>query len=635
MRSTHLSVGSTYTSVQALKLAMHETYSPTYTWLVRRNEPAKGNASGRVNFQCPDASCSFALNARFGVDGATHITTSVPHDCRGAQRDRRRSIEELVSESPTLMGFVPNKQAKHGAEQLRRIADGAAVSLGVTQSHDYLRRISDKSVLDALAQYSYLESLTKQLKTSDPSGLYLFGAVAVDGAADQAKQIDHFFVSSSQMQHVLKNLKSKVICVDGTFPEGALKAGVYLLATARDANNSNVILAFGGYKGETADSYFHFVSQLLSGVDGPFHIKHDDQKGVGAALSRLPLRLKVSESLCALHMIEAFKRNNSLSNPEEASVWEMAYAGSKGDYNHAHGKLFDLNQVAADHFDELKERFATFKLLEAGIKTRGEVTSNSVEQANSQIRESRAAPIVRFVRELLNLTGERSQKSAACAAALVGQRQQLTTGAIDLFKAKMAATQVKKVVLKGPIRMFPHTLLQVVVQEATETTIKATVFVSPKGGRSYAIVLLQDPANSSVGTMSCSCGLPRDTGFPCGHIAKVFAYVVEQALTADGVWFIYDTKWWADCWHTATYIKQYDVLLPPLAVGELTLNLVVPFPIPAKKGKKSTKTPKPSKLKRTCKSCGEKGHFLKKCKHPNIVNIFNNYVASVKNYKME
>ena len=183
MRSTHLSVGSTYTSVQALKLAMHETYSPTYTWLVRRNEPAKGNASGRVNFQCPDASCSFALNARFGVDGATHITTSVPHDCRGAQRDRRRSIEELVSESPTLMGFVPNKQAKHGAEQLRRIADGAAVSLGVTQSHDYLRRISDKSVLDALAQYSYLESLTKQLKTSDPSGLYLFGAVAVDGAA--------------------------------------------------------------------------------------------------------------------------------------------------------------------------------------------------------------------------------------------------------------------------------------------------------------------------------------------------------------------------------------------------------------------------------------------------------------------
>lgn len=118
---------------------------------------------------------------------------------------------------------------------------------------------------------------------------------------------------------------------------------VLLVATALDANNQGLNLAWGIAPKENTDHWGWFFDNLMlaiPGINNPSTVVMSDrQKGLNRAVQlHLPL---VTEAFCCKHM----ERNMTLEFGKEVAggFWQAVYARTQAKFDEAMSRLNDIN----------------------------------------------------------------------------------------------------------------------------------------------------------------------------------------------------------------------------------------------------------------------------------------------------
>jgi hypothetical protein len=428
-----LALGSRHESKAALNVAV-AGFSRTQG----RSYKAKKSNKERAVWVCMDADCKFSVSGRekAGDDGVAHwevVASNLNHTCSADAKRKRAPKRELVKKLTDVPEkFIPQRTSRDTA-QLQAMAAADGVELKSTQARTIVEELNNLGLDEAFAQFEMLEGYVDQLKAQDRGGTYLVELAQVDVDSVLENQLDILYFCPSSSKSAFEAGHRFTLAMDGTWGDGPLK-GCFLFALSHDANNQLVFCAGALVRAETKASWERFAT-LLKGDFPLMRLSVNDwDKGL-QALDRSYSFAMIRFIRCVRHMIPNAANSptvtKKISESAKGLIFGMAKAGTEMEYTYWLGKLKKENEGAAEWFDERKEQFATYIVLQEGYKHFGHVTNNAAEQFNSVLRkkEWRNLPIISFVSKVLQWVSDKAAKRRLIAAKLMEMNQPLTDAA--------------------------------------------------------------------------------------------------------------------------------------------------------------------------------------------------------------
>ena len=264
-----------------------------------------------------------------------------------------------------------------------------------------------------------LAGLLIQYRTGDPAGTYFFDAFpSAEYNEAGARVFERSFVCPSASIQFFRHSR-RVVVVDGCFLSGLLK-GVLLTATVKNAANRLQLIAFAIVGTENAGAWAFFFWALRRALGPIPDIVCDLDKGImsdGAQQQLDGTRFR----WCALHALRNLRSDVPGAGGSIVEKYFLALAGAPTaeSYSHYMTKLL----CATGPNDRLQhwigQRARLFSTIQIGSMMLGELTSNSAEQSNSAIKESRGKTCLDLTTSLMSVMEdkyyEQQLSSRSCA----------------------------------------------------------------------------------------------------------------------------------------------------------------------------------------------------------------------------
>ena len=245
-----------------------------------------------------------------------------------------------------------------------------------------------------------------------------------------------------------------------------------------------------------------------------------------------------------------------------------------------------------------------------GLRLYGKVTSNNgVENINNALSEARDMAIVNQIDWIVRYQQRKFSERKAIASKWEFEGKMLTNYCIEADSRFGAIANTRKV-------------------EFTTTrerpVYKALVSSGGLAGDTTTCIEVCVDIERKVAT--CTCKFYDEMGMQCYHVKAVLLKLESEGAS---------TKAWTDpFYHLDNYKKCYAAPIPTMAIGgKLKANDKFippdhrrPAGRPNKKRKERSHL-RTTNVRRTCKACGEEGHFANTCTQPSTQYRYTSHKA--------
>ena len=577
--------------------------------------------TGRAEVGCAQKKCLFRVGAKLRGNVWVVTSSEVVHTCEdkpeeeGGNRRKRGLYQDDVKELVPQVEALATVRGNAAAAVQNMVSGSTGLQLKRTQAGEIARANREDPIAVALNEVCFIKAYVEKLAALDEDGTYMFR----DSLEAAGRTFVFTYLATSAAKEFWRHSERHVVAIDATFLTGPLQ-GTFFVAVSKDANNNQVVLAFGHYQKENYEMWSSFIGQLKRDFPNIKVILSDAQKGIEACQNMYP---PVRFSRCAKHLLENAKKNDlgPITEDFQVQFWVMTKAATAEAYNDAYARAAQINKKAADWINERKEQFAEHVFAQEGIKRFGETTSNLAEQFFS-VFESKGwkdEPMIRLTQAVLVRESQRFHMALNQVNNLGETANNLTPWVEkELREAYFKANKVQLRV----VVLAPHEFVGLYdVKNANPMRV-------------LEVKLRQWQHDGKwVGHAECACGVFRALGRPCKHVLA--ALRIANARFAD--WNYLDSRWVHSVFHLSTWRRQHMQRHFPKTALLFTDNdrmELLPPPIPKKGGKKKAKKSKvpkeavPGQQKKrvvVCTACGKEGHLFKTCTSPDAAKIAEAY----------
>ena len=542
-------------------------------------------------------------------DDVQIVSIDLQHKCQpeDAQRKRNYRMKDIANLSDAVAMYQPTATREGNAKQLAEITKASTgLDIGRTQAYRSIHERAHDTIHAQIGQYMLLPDLFKVLSEQDPGGTQALECQDCEWDPDK-QQFKRCYVSLSFMKHFWQKACIKMIVIDGTHTKLTDFRHIILLAVTFDANNQIVILSFAVVDVENKDNWIWFHDKLRNDFPGFDCLMSDADKGITSADFQLSQEeAEAVTSRCARHLAENCREacKYTMNNNHKQLILQLAKARTEEAYLDTLQKIRNIHREWADWLHERRHEFATYIFLQDHIQRWGKVTSNAVENINSSLLDVRNLPILYLIIGII----EKTQ-----AKYVSGHRKAVELRRKNIAVSEHAWNYYRKLVKGAATR-------KVFITQERDTFVcgKVSRSNSTSGYPRYIEVTVDPEAKES----HCGCMFYQEEGLCCEHIIALMQKSGRE---------VRDKWWFAQRYHSYTYLQSYSADVPTIAFDKLEADIFFTPPEYKKPAGRPAKARKDrSHLNKTgilhqCSSCGALGHSFRTCERPSTQFRFENH----------
>ena len=442
-------------------------------WMLNTNSEkhkearTKKSDKTRVYFQCTKPECEYTCHIRKNSDNLFRVVEWKWHTCGDFSQPKVKRAW-ITEKAKQLLG---EREEAKPIELQENIKENLGVDVDI---HATRRAVANarKIMDDEAASFDKLPGLFEALREQNPG--------TVTDIAMEEGRLKMAFLCPGPCARAWSHCP-KMIALDGAHGTSVYK-GVVLIATALDGAGQIFPIAIGFALSETNHSWRFFVRNLADALDireTPLTVISDRCKGIDNGVSEfLP---RAAHSYCAFHI----RQNVSKFGKTAADfVWKIADASTEKEYNEAIAALGNISPEAQAYLRGIpKEQWvrAFFPL-----PRYGHITSNIAESTNSSFLKIRRCPPTKlFITAVQKINETFAQRREQYAN---GHETDIVT---DVFAKIVKNTEDGR-------KLQARNVNQSVFDVQADVGIKKSRIVN-------------------LETMTCTCKLFQDMGYPCVH----------------------------------------------------------------------------------------------------------------------